>query len=171
VATGEGELWAGGPRGDLYRLDPGTLAIKATIPTSGRVRALAVATDAVWAVVGTSDVVSIDPRARMERFPVGLGAVAIAVDTQAAWVAAAESDFLSRIDLRTGTITGVTVGDDPRDVAVAFGSVWVANSNDGTVSRIDPGTRKVLATIPVGVRVEGIASAGGKVWVTGHSPL
>ena len=175
VAMGEGELWAGDPRGNLYRLDPRTLAIRAKIRTLGVVRALAVATDAVWAVVGSSTVVRIDPRSpsevQQERFTVGLGAVAIAVDAQAAWVVAAESDFLSRIDVQTGTVTGVPVGDDPRDVAVAFGFVWVANSNDGTVSRIDPQMRKVVATIPVGVRVEGIASAGGKLWVTGHSPL
>jgi YVTN family beta-propeller protein len=175
VALGGGELWAGGPRGDLYRLDPRTLATKERIRTLGVVRALAVATDAVWAVVASSTVVRIDPRPRseaeQERFTVGLGAVAIAVDDRAVWVAAAESDFLSRIDLQTGTVTGVTVGDDPRDVAVAFGSVWVANSNDGTVSRVDPETLKVVATIPVGVRIEGIASVGGKLWVTGQSPL
>ena len=37
--------------------------------------------------------VRIDPRVpSVERFVVGLGAVAIAVDDQAVWVAAAESD-------------------------------------------------------------------------------
>jgi YVTN family beta-propeller protein len=173
VALRAGALWVGGPSGDLYQLDPETLAIKRRLETEGVVRALAVASDAVWAIVGKSRVIRIDPRAPSveEPFVVGLGAVAIAVDDQAVWVAAAESDTLSRIDVATGTVTGVPVGDDPRDVAVAFGSVWVANSNDGTVWRIDPETRKIVATIPVGVRVEGIASAGGKLWVTGQSPL
>jgi YVTN family beta-propeller protein len=172
VAVRAGALWVGGPSGDLYRLDPETLAIERRLETEGVVRALAVGRDAVWAVVGRSVVVRIDPRApSVERFVVGLGAVAIAVDDQAVWVAAAESDALSRIDLATGTVTGVPVGDDPRDVTVAFGSVWVTNSNDGTVSRIDPETRKIVVTIPVGVRVDGIASAGGKLWVTGKSPL
>ena len=107
VALRGSALWAGGPRGDLYRLDPETLAIESRLETEGVVRALAVASDAVWAVVGRSVVVRIDPRAPRERFVVGLGAVAIAVSDQAVWVAAAESDFLSRIDLQTGTVTGV----------------------------------------------------------------
>jgi YVTN family beta-propeller protein len=40
------------------------------------------------------------------------------------------------------------------------------NSGDGTVSRIDPETNEVVETIAVGHRPEGIAVAGGLVWVT-----
>jgi DNA-binding beta-propeller fold protein YncE len=32
------------------------------------------------------------------------------------------------------------VGRSPTGIAVGLGSVWVANSRDGTVSRIDPGS-------------------------------
>jgi hypothetical protein len=39
------------------------------------------------------------------------------------------------------------------------------------VSRIDPTTRAVVATIELGVSVEGIAAGTGGVWVTGFAPL
>lgn len=45
-----------------------------------------------------------------------------------------------------------------------MGSVWVANSLDGTVSRIDPQTNAVTATIAVGEGPTAIAAGGGGVW-------
>jgi YVTN family beta-propeller protein len=42
----------------------------------------------------------------------------------------------------------------------------VANSADGTVSRIDPTTGDVTETIEVGNRPEQIAVSSGTVWVT-----
>ena len=40
----------------------------------------------------------------------------------------------------------IHVGTGPTALADGFGSVWVANSLDGTVSRIDPHTNTVTAT-------------------------
>jgi YVTN family beta-propeller protein len=42
----------------------------------------------------------------------------------------------------------------------------LANSGDGTVARIDPGTNTVVETIDVGHRPQGVAVANGLVWVT-----
>jgi YVTN family beta-propeller protein len=50
-------------------------------------------------------------------------------------------------------------------VLAAGGSVWVSNSEDGTVSRIDPSSAKVTATIEVCKAPEGLALAEGSVWV------
>ena len=48
---------------------------------------------------------------------------------------------LARIDPSTGSvIETINVGNGPAAVEVGAGSVWVANSFDGTVSRIDPQT-------------------------------
>jgi YVTN family beta-propeller protein len=51
-------------------------------------------------------------------------------------------------------------------VAIGEGAVWVANSDDGTVSRIDPGSNEVTATIAVGREPLRIITAYGAVWVT-----
>jgi YVTN family beta-propeller protein len=46
--------------------------------------------------------------------------------------------------------------------------LWVANHNDGTLSRIDPQANTVIATIPVGPGPAEIAAAGGSVWVANN---
>jgi virginiamycin B lyase len=72
---------------------------------------------------------------------------------------------VARIDAATGSILDeVTVGDTPASIAVGEGAVWVANQGDGTVSRIDPATNEVTASVPA----EGcwnVAVGGGQVWV------
>ena len=60
------------------------------------------------------------------------------------------------------------VGNGPTGIAFGEGSVWVANSLDGTVSRIDPATNRVTALIPVGEGPDGIAVGSGAVWVSGE---
>jgi hypothetical protein len=44
-------------------------------------------------------------------------------------------------------------------------------AGDGTVARIDPETRAVVATIELGVSLEGVAVGPEGVWVTGFAPL
>jgi YVTN family beta-propeller protein len=54
-------------------------------------------------------------------------------------------------------------------VATGFGSVWVTNYDDGTVSRVDPATNEVVATIEVGRHPDHIAAGEGGVWVAVHA--
>jgi YVTN family beta-propeller protein len=51
-------------------------------------------------------------------------------------------------------------------VAAGAGSVWVTNTIDGTVSRIDPGTAEVVDEIDVGGRPREVAVGADGVWVT-----
>jgi streptogramin lyase len=64
-------------------------------------------------------------------------------------------------------IASVEVPGNPQRLVFGFGAVWVTNSN-GTVSRIDPASDQVVATIPLprpGRRPEAIAAGAGMVWV------
>ena len=56
-------------------------------------------------------------------------------------------------------------GDGPTAVLPAFGSIWVANQLDGTVSRLEPSTGRALTAIPVGQGPNSLGVAGGKIWV------
>jgi DNA-binding beta-propeller fold protein YncE len=47
--------------------------------------------------------------------------------------------------------------------------VWVANADDGTVSRIDPDRREVIRTIGVGAPAVDLAIGQGAVWVANGS--
>ncbi|MGH2736307.1 MAG: hypothetical protein ACRDKZ_12055 [Actinomycetota bacterium] len=59
----------------------------------------------------------------------------------------------------------VEVGAGPDGVAAGAGAIWVANSGDGTVSRIDPDTNDVAQTIEVGGSPEDLAVTAGVLWV------
>src|SRR5207248_3077994 len=59
----------------------------------------------------------------------------------------------------------VGVGRRPTAVAVGAGGVWVANSESGTVSRLDPATGKFVDTIGVGADLNDVAVGLGSVWV------
>ena len=50
-------------------------------------------------------------------------------------------------------------------LAVGGGSVWVTNHCDGTVSRIDPRTNSVVATIATGYFPKWLAVSDGFAWV------
>ena len=70
------------------------------------------------------------------------------------------------IDARTGkVIDDVPVGVRPGSVALGFGSAWVANQEDGTLTRIDAASRVVQRNITLGTRPTGIATGHGAVWV------
>ena len=68
----------------------------------------------------------------------------------------------------------IAVGVKPFYIATAAGAVWVANADDGTVTRIDPASNTVVATIDLhGVGLDGgsvapfgIAGDDDLVWVS-----
>jgi YVTN family beta-propeller protein len=72
------------------------------------------------------------------------------------------------IDVRTHRMIGkpILVGRGAWGIGAGAGALWVVNSDDATVSRIDPASRRVVATIPVGARNLGrLIVAHGMVWV------
>jgi len=72
---------------------------------------------------------------------------------------------VERIDPATGRVLARTgVGLSPAGIAIGDGSVWVADSTQDTVTRIDPVTN-TSATTPVGHGPSAIAVGSGGVWV------
>jgi YVTN family beta-propeller protein len=68
--------------------------------------------------------------------------------------------------LSLATIKKIHTSESTIGVAVGLGSVWVANNLEGTVSRIDPRTNRVVDTIKVGGNPTWIAVTADRVWVT-----
>lgn len=62
----------------------------------------------------------------------------------------------------------IAVGTTPLGIDATDDAVWVANSEDATVSRIDPSTDEVAATIGVGVNPVDVAATNGAVWVVNN---
>jgi YVTN family beta-propeller protein len=83
----------------------------------------------------------------------------------------ATPNTLAAIDVRSNRVTAtIPVGARPRDVAVGSGSLWVANLDDQTVSRVSLSTLLPERTIPLDDTPVGLASAAGATWVVGSSP-
>jgi YVTN family beta-propeller protein len=75
------------------------------------------------------------------------------------------------IDTRTNDVVGqVAVGARPHAIAFGFGSLWVANVDDQSVSRVDPETLRAVRTISLADPPIGIAAVGAGVWVSASSP-
>jgi hypothetical protein len=59
----------------------------------------------------------------------------------------------------------------PIDVVVAFGSVWVANHHGDSVTRVDPTSMTILATIQTGTGPGWFAVAEDAVWVSNQNSV
>jgi peptide/nickel transport system substrate-binding protein len=73
---------------------------------------------------------------------------------------------LAEIDIHSNRVVGqVAVGTRPGAIAFGSGSLWVANLDDQTISRVDPKTLDRLGAIKVDGPPTGIAASAGRVWV------
>jgi streptogramin lyase len=80
------------------------------------------------------------------------------------WVTDRSTGQLLLIDPRSNLVTQAQeIGADPAGVAVAAGSVWVANTAERTITRFDPGTGAVTP-IHVGNGPVDVAYGAGAVW-------
>lgn len=98
--------------------------------------------------------------------PVPGGVVRLALDGSRLWVTGAERT-VTPVDLVTGAAgPPAEVGLGPIGVAVAGGTVWVANGDDGTVSRLDAATgARRGPDVAVGSGPIAVAVQGDDVWV------
>ena len=74
------------------------------------------------------------------------------------------------VDAKTGRPGApLHVGRGAAGIAADGGTLWVANTLDGTLSRIDSRGRRVVATVKVGGAPREVTVGGGAVWVAGDA--
>ena len=119
----------------------------------------------------------IPPVARVTaKIAVGSVPSDVAVGAGGVWVTDLVGNALFRIDPATNQVAGpVALGVPsaamPMAVAASGDAVWVASNTLGAptvgmVMRVDPTSKSVVATIPVGPGALDIAAGAGAVWVT-----
>jgi virginiamycin B lyase len=84
-------------------------------------------------------------------------------------VTSSEHSVVARIDpIANQVIAQIPVGRNPRFATAGAHALWTLNQGDGTISRVNTSTAKVVATIPAGLPGPGgeIAFGFGSVWVT-----
>jgi virginiamycin B lyase len=88
---------------------------------------------------------------------------------QQVWVSNSPRNSVTRIDPGTNRLVeNITVGARPcSGLAAGFGSLWVPNCGDKTVSRVDLSTGQVTATWPatIGNSEGGVAVGAGSFWM------
>ena len=94
----------------------------------------------------------------------------IALRRRASRTNAPPPDSVALIDQQRSRVVGhVLVGRRPVALAIGHGSVWVANADDGTVSRIRQDRHEVIRTIGIGAPAIDLAVATDAVWVANGS--
>jgi class 3 adenylate cyclase/streptogramin lyase len=177
LAVGGGAIFAlDSASNGVWRLDPHTGKARKLVEGLDA-RSLDYGDGAVWAG-GTSIVTKLDPETggdlgSTEIVSQGFGeTVSIAFGGRAVWFVASSRPQLLRIDPQSVTTNdSYRVGQGPSGIAVDRGVVWVANSRDGTVSRVDPpsgGGR--TTTIRLGQPPGGVVAAYGAVWTSPGEP-
>jgi YVTN family beta-propeller protein len=111
---------------------------------------------------------------RMRRFPVKrfllcLSALALCLlaITSCGSTTSRSASAVGRITARISSV-GALSQDDNYDIAADDTAVWVHNETKGTVTRIDPKTNAVVATITVGLGIGQMAIGTDAVWVVSH---
>jgi len=158
LAVGEGAIWfshAGPgvtPADRLTRIDPATGKVTGRVPV-GAYGGLALGAGSVWLAQGASTVTRIDAKTLAPVTTVTLGTtaapIAVSVGEHAVWVA-------SRIGVRCPP--GMAMPGAPP-------ATQCQSPHFGTVSRIDPVSNAVTATIRVPGVPDAVLAAGGAVWV------
>jgi YVTN family beta-propeller protein len=93
-------------------------------------------------------------------------AVAVKLSESGAGAVTVAGNSLAAIDPASNrVVAAVALGTRPGAVVFGSGSLWTANPDDQTVSRVNPATMSVQQVIPVGGPPTGIAAAGGGPWV------
>jgi YVTN family beta-propeller protein len=181
VALSRDAVWFLNGNATLSRIDPGAGRVRALVRYQGdpsvSTAYVALGEDGVWVYSGREQREGYLSRVEPESNSVvesvsttGTGPLAVGFGNL--WLVDHPKHLLWQLDPGSPTaarsptvVRSIAVGQNPVDVAVGLGSVWVA-SGDGTVSRIDPAAATVVETIRVGKSLGGIAVGGGAVWVT-----
>jgi streptogramin lyase len=93
----------------------------------------------------------------------------VVVAFDAVWVSVNDTAELLRIDPAKGVVTHRTkVSDKPCEITATKDSLWVVTQS-GVVDRVDPATRKVVASVPTGFASYEAVAAFGSLWVSNRN--
>jgi YVTN family beta-propeller protein len=174
ITSGAGALWVANlDDQSVTRVDGLSQRAVRTIPIGDTPTGIAATETAVWVTDGSGGVSKVDPRydrrlfTRPLRASVGFfgGTARPALAAFGSiWIVSPDGVVL-RIDPRSAQVVeSVAVGNASSAIASGAGSLWVTNSLDGTVTRIDPSTL-AARTIPVGNGPASVAVNAAGAWI------
>jgi YVTN family beta-propeller protein len=168
VAVGEGSVWvANAADGTVSRINVEINEVSQELPAGSVPSGIAIGDGALWIAdsVGAQllrlDLTSGETKA----VPLAGQPSGVVFTNDGVWASVAPAG-VARVDPAELSVTLThAVGSGPTAIVAAFGSIWVANQLDGTVTRLDPSAGREEATIPVGEGPNALVAAGGSLWV------
>ncbi len=102
----------------------------------------------------------------------GAGAgIAVGVSSSGGSSSAVVANAVVALDPHSGNVIGhLTAGDRPAQIAIDAHDVWVLNADDGTISRIDPGTRRTTQVFSPASTPADIAAGDGALFIADQAP-
>jgi YVTN family beta-propeller protein len=179
LAVGEGAVWVvNGRLGVLYRVDSAFNTVSASRTLGERAinfvgGGVDIGGGHVWAVFADSTLARVHPAtlAAVTSRVAAVGPVSLVFAFGSVWVSTSDaSRGVQRFNpesFRQGAFDELTGGRTPGGLAAGAGSIWVANTEDDSVTRIDPGVGGFNASLPieVGDGPTAVAFGAGAVWV------
>jgi DNA-binding beta-propeller fold protein YncE/outer membrane lipoprotein-sorting protein len=181
--------WVDGAYESLVRVNPATGRVVADLPLQadlGDGASIAIGEGSAWVAtyrsrpsgkkLKTSAVlIRVDPnqnrvvdtldlgRHSVDKVITGFGSVWVTVGLEGD-----DPGYLLRIDPHSNQVSAkIRLGGSPAGIAVSPSAIWVANFQDGTLSKVDPATNRVVGTpLPAGDGPDGALYAYGALWVT-----
>lgn len=174
LAAGFGSLWVPlcGPKPALARVDLATHALTAVLGYGTAAECgITTSPDSVWLVTVAGALVRVDPASGLIRQSVALpaGACNPLYSDGIVWVTNAAGAGVVAVDAaRAMVLATVPTRPHPRFLAAGAGSVWTLNQGDGSLTRLDAHTRRVVQTIELGMAGRGgdVAYGAGRIWTT-----
>jgi YVTN family beta-propeller protein len=147
-------------------------AIESEVGVRRRPVGLAAAADGVW-VANSIDrsVTRVRAPRSTDTVPVGPGPIGVAAAGDIIWVANGDGSSVSRVSRSTLAEVGGRIQAGNGLTAIAYGAnaLWLANSVDGTLWKIDPATGRKTLEVKVGPALRGLAVTNEAVWVTSET--
>jgi DNA-binding beta-propeller fold protein YncE len=160
MTVADGQLWVLNASGTVVRVDPRTNAVVGKpLRVPADADAIAVDQGILWVTSVADGDLGAPGKDRVARIDlatgrtvatiaVGRAPLDIAVTPRAVWVtnSGGGGDSVVRIDPHTNRVAGrpVRTGASPQSLALGAGSLWVANHDARTVSRIGPPPGRTL---------------------------
>jgi virginiamycin B lyase len=176
LTAGFGSLWVPvcGEPSSLVQIDLFTNKITATLPIGPAAPegGIAASADSIWMVTSKTGMLArIDPTSGKVRQQVSIpaGSDNPIYSDGTIWVTGVDANILTAIDSASGNVlASIPVGSKPRFLASGDGAIWTLNQGDGTLSRVNIGTRKLEATVALGTPGLGgdIAYGSNSLWTT-----
>ncbi len=178
IAYGFGSVWVPicGPHGagsSLVRIDAATNRVAATLPITpaNSEGGITTSPDSVWIATADGILSRIDPATGSvrQKIRVASGSQNPVYAEGTIWITSGAANLLTTLDAESGRqISTIPIASKPHFITAGGGAVWTIGQADGSISKVDLRSKRVVARIRANIPGFGgdITFGSGSVWAT-----